>query len=189
MLLCVYWLHVSVCICVCWGRGQVKEVEPGWSAVHDNRWKVWTHSLGLEAAPSLLIVRETHDAAKWLQQRISQASSTSFSPADFLLITSAQDHGALGQTIYGPLISQVPVKSALLAVLVWCCNHAGARERQGLTERGSLCIDKQHRWMRLNPLVSTVSMSTVRDRHLTSFLPAGCAMQANRTSDPMALLS
>lgn len=119
MLLCVCWLHVSVCICVCWGRGQVKEVEPGWSAVHDNRWKVWTRSLGLEAAPSLLIVRETHDAAKWLQQRISQASSTSFSPADFLLITSAQDHGALGQTIYGPLISQVPVKSALLAVLVW----------------------------------------------------------------------
>lgn len=113
MLLCVYWLHVSVCTFVCWGRGQVKEVEPGWSAVHDNRWKVWMHSLGLEAAPSLLIVRETHDAAKWLQQRISQASSTSFSPADFLLITSSQDHGALGQTIYGPLISQVPVKSAL----------------------------------------------------------------------------
>lgn len=55
-----------------------------------------------EEAPSLLIVRETRDAAKCLEERISHASRTSFNPADFLLITSSRDYGALGQTIYGP---------------------------------------------------------------------------------------
>lgn len=56
-----YLLYTCKCVCVCWGRGQVKEVEPGWSVVvHDNRWKVWTYSSGLVAAPSLLIVEDAH---------------------------------------------------------------------------------------------------------------------------------
>lgn len=57
--------------------------------------------------------------------------------------------------------------------------RARVREREKWTLRkSSLCIDKQQRWIRLKPWVSTVSMSTVWNRHLTSFLPPGLARAA-----------
>lgn len=83
------------------------------------------------------------------------------------------------------LICQAPMKSALsywhrwFGFILFTPGPEREKERgMWALRKSSLCIDKQHRWIRLKPWVSTVLMSTVWDRHLTSFLPPGLARLA-----------
>lgn len=62
--MCLFSVCLFVCVCVAGGRGQVKEVAPGWSVVvRHNRWKVRTYSSGPMAAPGLLIVEDAQAMA------------------------------------------------------------------------------------------------------------------------------
>lgn len=127
----------------------------------------------LEAAPSLLIV-QGDCAASCLRQQKKSSITPHLSPnRDFLLLTV---HVVFRKTIYGaPFVRLWWNQPSVIGSggLVSSCSHRGHRDSGRERHVHWLCIDKQHRWMRVKPWVSTVSMSTVWDRHLTSFLPPG----------------
>lgn len=143
---------VSVCVCLAGGRGQVKEVAPGWSVVvRHNRWKVRTYSSGPVADPSLLIVEDAQAIAgdKWSIRRPFAPNRFPIDPrltGPWSLRTEyLWSFGSSGSSEISPRLLATLVG---LHIFPFCIVLMPGPQRQregdgGLLERGSLCIDKR----------------------------------------------
>lgn len=113
----IFCFDASVCICLCWGRGWVKEVEPGGLLLFmtaDGKCEC------IHLACTFLIVQNTHDAYKVFLTESKSSISCHIQPSRFLI-----DHWLTGPCccwtdyLWAPRLSgSNEISSQLLAVPV-----------------------------------------------------------------------